>query len=436
VTWGQAWRRLTDPSPEVHGVEDGRTARLVASCLVVILPLGLTSILVQLALSPAFLPTFLTIGAALAVLGAAYVLSRTRHYRLGAVLVVLVTAAAPLAAALVNPGDIAALPFAVLGVLVAVVFLPVAGAAAIAAFSLAGTGLILLRNPAGLDPGLRVGTFAFSLIASAVALLGALHHTLIRRDKRRIEQQLVLSDRLASIGMLAATVAHEINNPLASVLLNLGLVEDRLLKTGRMPEDTQRALGYARDGLLRMRDIVRDLQSFSRPEGTERRPVEVNALAASSARLVDAALRQRGRLVLETGQPLWALANESRLAQVLLNLTVNAFQALPVQGGGEVRIRTGRGPAETVAIEVQDTGGGIVPQYLGRIFDPFFTTKPGGSGLGLTITQALVTGMGGQISVESRPGRGACFRVTLSAAAAPASPRPAETAAAGSRLAP
>jgi PAS domain S-box-containing protein len=255
-------------------------------------------------------------------------------------------------------------------------------------------------------------------------------------ERKQMQARLLLADRMVSVGALAAGVAHEINNPLAYVMTNLDMVAGRRLpplgarlrelggEAATIGEELVRViamLDVAREGSDRMRDIVRDLRTFTRGAGEEKRTaVDVRRVMDASINLAWNELRHRARLVKEYGDVPPVLANEARLGQVFLNILVNAAQALEVGDAAEnvIRVRASREDDGQVVVQVSDTGPGISPAILDRIFDPFFTTKPVGlgTGLGLWICQGIVTSLGGQITAETRPGEGATFRVVLPAA--------------------
>jgi PAS domain S-box-containing protein len=237
-------------------------------------------------------------------------------------------------------------------------------------------------------------------------------------ELRRMQFRLSLTERLATVGTLAAGVAHEINNPLAFLMGHLKHATHQLLRTSST-EPVQLALTdltTAWTGAERIRDIVRNLGTFARPEEGSPSPIDVRQVLDDSVKLAMAELRHRAHLVRDYGNVPNVLADSSRLGQVFLNLLVNAAQALPEgradQNEIRLRVRTVEG---AVVVEVQDTGPGIRPELLGRIFDPFFTTKPVGKGmgLGLSISHGLVTALGGELTVESELGRGSVFRVRL-----------------------
>ncbi|WP_158501776.1 ATP-binding protein [Vitiosangium sp. GDMCC 1.1324] len=244
-------------------------------------------------------------------------------------------------------------------------------------------------------------------------------------ERKQVQEKLRSTDRMVSLGTLAAGVAHELNNPISYVLSNLRFAVDELgeqtasgtpLPTEQVQE-VQQALREALEGGERMRNIVRDLRSFSRREDEGFGPVDIHAVLDSCSSLARSEIRHRAQLVKEYGEIPQVLGNESRLGQLFLNLLVNAAQAIP-EGDAKantVRLTTARAEAGWVVISVQDTGVGIPPENLQRLFKPFFTTKPVGvgTGLGLSICHGIVTAMGGRIEVSSEVGKGTTFRVLM-----------------------
>jgi len=235
--------------------------------------------------------------------------------------------------------------------------------------------------------------------------------------QRRRMDRLIVSERMASMGTLAAGVAHEVNNPLAYVKANVEHVLSILRATAGIDPDTIAALEDAHDGTERMRDIVQKLQTFSRSDAVERATVDVERVIDAALAIAGNDIRRRAQLTKVFRHPPPVCANEARIGQVVLNLVLNALQAIP-EGASEsntVRIETGLDVSGYVFIDVADTGSGIPAEVIARIFDPFFTTKPVGvgSGLGLAIAHTIVTKAGGRISVESSPGAGSVFRVEL-----------------------
>jgi PAS domain S-box-containing protein len=249
-------------------------------------------------------------------------------------------------------------------------------------------------------------------------------------ERKQMEARLVRADRMASLGTLAAGIAHEINNPLAFTVANLGHLETDVLPRLKLPtgeqDDVRKLVADAQLGATRVRDIVRQLKMFSRAEEQARpEPVDVNRVLESAISMASNEIKHRARLVRDFTDQLVAEAHEGRLGQVMVNLLVNAAQAIP-EGSverNEIRVLT-RTHAEGLAIEVRDTGSGIPAENLERLFEPFFTTKPVGvgTGLGLPICQDIVTSFGGRMEVESEVGKGSTFRVILRAAAAAVRP--------------
>ncbi|OJH41389.1 hypothetical protein BON30_11050 [Cystobacter ferrugineus] len=258
------------------------------------------------------------------------------------------------------------------------------------------------------------------------------HHDLT--TQRQLQEKLVSAGRIAAVGTLAAGVGHEINNPLAYLLLNLEGVARSLRQGPEHLAEARTRLDSVREGAERIRVIVRDLKVFSRQEGEEREMLDVNAVVVPAMRMAAHAVRARARLVEDFGSPPPVMGCEARLGQVLLNLLVNALQAIP-EGNPErheVRVRTGGDGLGRALVEVSDTGCGMSPAVLARIFEPFFTTKPSGegTGLGLAICQQIVQSHGGELRVRSEPGKGSVFTLVLPAATQ-TSPTPAEPEPAG-----
>lgn len=245
--------------------------------------------------------------------------------------------------------------------------------------------------------------------------------------QERMQRQLILSDRLASVGMLAAGVAHEINNPLSYVIANLDLLAEELALASRGAEPPNlsvwtEAVHEAREGSDRIRKIVRGLKTLSRAEEERREVIDLRPVLDLSVNMAFNEIRHRARLVKDYGDTPLVEADDARLGQVFINLLINAAQAIPEGDGepNEIRISTSTDAQGRAVVEVLDTGPGIPPSALGRIFDPFFTTKPigVGTGLGLSICHSIVTSLGGEISAGNREDtRGARLRVVLAPAA-------------------
>jgi two-component system NtrC family sensor kinase len=247
-------------------------------------------------------------------------------------------------------------------------------------------------------------------------------------ERRTLETQLRLADRMASLGTLAAGVAHEVNNPLSYVCSNLSYLQKLLsqpqVSEAQLPE-LREVLEETQEGIRRVRTIVQDLKTYARSDEDQVGPVDVHQAIDGALRLVRKELQYRAELerVLEPVPPVHG--NEGRLGQVLVNLLVNALQAFPSNEPerNRVSVRARREGTGQVVVEVEDNGPGMSPEVRQRIFDPFFTTKPAGvgTGLGLSICQSIIQSMRGLIQVESELGRGSVFRLVLPASAPVAS---------------
>lgn len=233
------------------------------------------------------------------------------------------------------------------------------------------------------------------------------------------QAKLVRTDRLASLGQLAASVAHEINNPLSGVLNLSKLMQRIVTDDGIPPARIAEFRGYLADvsgETARAGRIVSDLLAFSRRSRPRRADEDLNEIVVKTVLLVDHKLRLlNARVITELSSRLPRVpCDPSQVQQVILNLVINAAEAMP--DGGRVTITTRGFPGENhVVLSVSDQGAGIPPEALPRVFDPFFTTKDEahGVGLGLAVVYGIVHAHGGDIEVESTPGHGTLFRVTL-----------------------
>jgi len=253
------------------------------------------------------------------------------------------------------------------------------------------------------------------------------HHVLVSvmrdvTERKRYEAQMALTERLASLGTLAAGIAHEINNPLSYVIGNISFALDQLnqnraaLKELSQFNEVNNALGEAQEGAQRIAGIVRDVKVFSRADRDSLRRVKLESIVDAALRMMQSNIERKATVVRELADVPRVLANEARLTQVLVNLLVNALQALPERPVAENRIVVAlRADARFVFLEVRDNGHGISEENLRRIFDPFFTTKAvgDGMGLGLSICNSIITAHGGRIDVESKVGVGSTFRIIL-----------------------
>jgi len=227
-------------------------------------------------------------------------------------------------------------------------------------------------------------------------------------ETKEVAARLVFSDRMVSIGTLAGGVAHEINNPLATISANLQTMAESL-HDPRIAEALQ--------GVERIRNIVRGLAAFSRVDDDRRRPIELHHVLELAIGMTSHEIRHRARLVKAFGDVPPVLANEARLGHVFINLLVNAAEAIP-EGNArdhEVRVVARTDDAGWAIVEIHDTGGGIPRAVQPRIFDPFFTTKAigQGTGLGLSICHGIVRSLGGDITFRSERGAGTTFVVAL-----------------------
>jgi signal transduction histidine kinase len=256
-------------------------------------------------------------------------------------------------------------------------------------------------------------------------------------ERKRLHARLMVADRMASLGTLAAGIAHEINNPLTFVTGNLEVaaeaLHDAAAPSARARDELALVISDARDGAERVRRIVHGLRAFSRVDSEQRTPLALSDVLDAAIRLAGNQVRHRAQLVHEIGPTPPVLADEGRLTQVFINLLINAAHAIPEghADANRITVRTRTDARGHAVAEVEDTGRGMSPDVQARVFDPFFTTKDvgEGTGLGLSICHGIVTGLGGQIAIDSAPGRGTVMRVVLPPNAdPPALPPPVATA--------
>jgi len=240
-------------------------------------------------------------------------------------------------------------------------------------------------------------------------------------DRAELESRLVQADKLSSIGLLAAGVAHEVNTPLAVI----STYAQMLSKQVAGDEQKSRMLDKISRQSFRASEIVNSLLNFSRTSSAELAEVQLNRVVQETLSLLEHQLRKSSievRMNLDEDlEPV--KGNAGKLQQVFLNLILNARDAMemaPPELSGErhrvLEIVTRRGE-NGVEVDVLDTGGGIAPEHLGRIYDPFFTTKGSkkGTGLGLSVTYGIIQEHGGAIEASSRPGQGTCFHLEFPA---------------------
>jgi len=298
-------------------------------------------------------------------------------------------------------------------------------------------------------------TFPLELSLSAVETGGELQFIGSIRDqteRQRMRAMLVQSEKLASIGLLSAGVAHEINNPLAYVANNLAVLErdlkgvmalvagyeaiepklraidpDAVREVEEVSEDLDwpyvqsnlpRMLTRTREGVQRVANIVQNLRGLARTSPPKMEPALLIDLIAPALEMIQGRIKRRGIEIEQNhATPQRVACVASQISQVVLNLLVNAVQAIEsgtTEHGGKITVTSCPG-AEYYSLEIGDDGPGIDPESLPRLFDPFFTTKPigEGTGLGLSISHGIVTGHGGRIEVDSALGVGTTFRILL-----------------------
>jgi signal transduction histidine kinase len=320
-----------------------------------------------------------------------------------------------------------------LPLLVAFIYPEEAGAAiASGIVCMLGSGALVLGEPAerifawGSVVGTATffGTYGASRFRKALA---AHHEAQAERARREALEKLAVAERhraqsekLATVGRLAASVMHEINNPLAFVRSNLDFIKTEVLAQPLGPQvraELEEVLAETRTGLLRIQQIVADLKGFSRMDVEEPSPCALADVVADAVRLAAVRLKHVARLQVEvpgTLPPVFVIPQ--RLTQVVLNLLVNASDSLEEQGAvqGEIRLR-GEVWGPRVVLLVEDNGPGFPPEVLPRLFEAFFTTKgpEKGTGLGLSISRELLKRFGGTLQAENRPEGGARLRIEL-----------------------
>ncbi|HEX3903744.1 MAG TPA: response regulator [Polyangia bacterium] len=276
---------------------------------------------------------------------------------------------------------------------------------------------------------------------STDALLNTIGRILGEAERQQLLGKLEEAERFAALGRLAASVGHEINNPLAYVSMNVDLAASELERIAGAaswgPASDEGLVSLpelfreCRVGLDRIRDVVRDLQRLSRRSEIRRETFSLNDLLDESLAMARNQVEHRARVKKLYAEIPQVVGDRSALGQVLLNLILNAAQALP-EGhaeGNEVTLRTVAHVGEgQVTVEVADTGAGIPAHVLPHIFDPFYTTKPigEGTGLGLAVSCRIVADHGGRIDVDSEVGRGSVFRVSLPVASVEDSEPPSD----------
>ena len=263
-------------------------------------------------------------------------------------------------------------------------------------------------------------------------------------DLKSTQAKVVQQEKMASIGQLAAGVAHEINNPMGFISSNLGTLgkyiermsdfiqaksesiesmpdkeiaealreKRKTLKLDYILEDGRELIKESLDGAERVRTIVKNMKSFSRVDEAECKPADINECIVSTINIVWNELKYKASLIKELGDIPLTGCHPQQINQVIMNLLVNASHA--IEERGEITVRTWHENA-SIYISISDTGCGMTPEVINRIFEPFYTTKEvgKGTGLGLSITYDIVKSHNGEITVESEPGKGTTFTVRL-----------------------
>jgi signal transduction histidine kinase len=244
---------------------------------------------------------------------------------------------------------------------------------------------------------------------------GLVHIALLEADRRtteveKMEAQAVArvahAERMASLGRIAAATAHEINNPLSYVAHNVQFVLQRLESDAEARKEMTPALEEALDGVRRIQRIVSDLKMYARPEDEAIGSVDLRRSLKRALKMAEGHTRSKAEIRLDLDQVPRVLGNDTRLVQVFLNLLVNAAQALPEGHAADNRIvvRT-RAADGRVRVEIEDSGAGIPGELLARVGEPFFTTRREGLGLGVAVCKSILERVGGDLVLESRPGR-------------------------------
>ena len=289
------------------------------------------------------------------------------------------------------------------------------------AFAASATGPPVCTVPREVHVVGGEGTRVLEVGMFSIALDGAPAMMAIGRDvtaRKELEARAAAADRMAVLGTLTAGIGHEINNPLSVIVGNLEFIASAL---GERDADLDEALRDARQAAIRAGEIVRHMRIFLQ-SGASEAPADVRGVVEATVKMVANELRHRARVELELEAAPPVAVAEAQLGQVVLNLLVNASQALPEGRASDNRIAVRVRPldgGERVRLEIADTGTGIPDDVRHRIFEPFFTTKPMGlgTGLGLWVCHQIVTSAGGTIDVESAPGHGTTFRIEFPALA-------------------
>jgi signal transduction histidine kinase len=235
-------------------------------------------------------------------------------------------------------------------------------------------------------------------------------------ERKRLETAKLQAERLATVGTMAAQVAHEVRNPLGSITLNLDLIQKEIDKlagaSARPPEEGRALVEDMRAEIQRIQRVIKDYLQFARLPRLQRRSLALNDFLTEKLTFLNAELAQANVKLSTHFDPALTIINvdAEQLWQAVLNLVRNSCEAMP--GGGELTIGTWRDGGQAL-LRVGDNGKGITPEQLQRVFTPFFTTKKEGTGLGLALVQQIVTEHGGHIECDSASGKGSTFTIVL-----------------------
>jgi two-component system sensor histidine kinase PilS (NtrC family) len=267
---------------------------------------------------------------------------------------------------------------------------------------------VLRRGEISLGGGRALGVSVAPLVDVKDRPVGRILNFLDLTELRRMEEQVLRARRLAIVGQLAAGVAHEIRNPLASISGSIELLRD----APQVDEENRQLMEIVLREVERLNGLVTELLEYARPRERVLGTIELDGLLQETVRVFSQDRSTSGVAVKLETRPARITGDPAQMRQVVWNLLRNAAEAMPQ--GGEIALSMADEP-EWVELVISDTGSGIPAEDLERIFDPFFTTKTHGNGLGLATVHRIVTEHGGTIAVESKAGAGTEFRVRLPA---------------------
>jgi len=263
------------------------------------------------------------------------------------------------------------------------------------------------------------GFWIFALILAIYTLLISRYYKRRIKEKARLvkeaEAQLIHMEKMASLGVLAAGIAHEINNPLSFLISNLEVLEDytreiqKSLNEERILADLKAITQESLEGAHRIKKIVQDLRTFSRKSESQAVLIDINQVLESTLSIVWNEIKYKVDVVKDYQASTKILADPTKLSQVFLNVLINAAQA--IQGKGTVTLSTWE-DTKNLFVKISDTGCGMTKDILSKIFDPFFTTKKG-TGLGLSVSYNIIKQYQGDIRVDSKPAEGTAFIIRL-----------------------